>query len=70
VSSADAAPSRASIAYFGELKARLADLLGQLKGVLDTELADFNRTVAEQGVPPVTPPPPASAPHGAAETPR
>ena len=53
VSSAEAAPSKAAIAYFEELKGRLADLKKQLKGVLDTDLADFNRTVQEQGIPPV-----------------
>ena len=53
VSSGEAAPSKAALAYFEDLKGRLADLKRQLKGVLDTDLADFNRTVQEQGIPPV-----------------
>jgi hypothetical protein len=53
VSSGEAAPPKASVAYFEELKGRLADLKKRLKSVLDTDLADFNRTVQEQGIPPV-----------------
>jgi hypothetical protein len=53
VSSGEAAPSKAAIAYFEELKGRLADLKKRLKGVLATDLVDFNRTVQEQGIPPV-----------------
>ncbi len=53
VSSGEAAPSKAAVAYFEELKGRLADLKKQLKSVFDTDLADFNKTVQEQGIPPV-----------------
>ena len=55
--SGEGAPLASSVAYFGQLEVRLADLKRQLQSVLDTDLADFNRTVAEQGVPAVAPAP-------------
>lgn len=70
VSSGEAAPSKAAIAYFEELTRRLADVKKQLKDVLDTDLADFNRTVQEQGVLPVTALPPAPPGSAVRESPR
>ena len=55
--SGEGAPPASSVAYLAELKGRLADLRKQLQSVLDTDLADFNRTVAEQGIPAVAPAP-------------
>ena len=55
--SGEGAPPASSVAYFGELKGRLAGVRNELQTVLDNELADFNRTVAEQGIPAVAPAP-------------
>ena len=55
--SGEGAPPASSVAYLAELKGRLADLKKQLQAVLDTDLADFNRTVQEQGIPAVAPAP-------------
>jgi photosystem II stability/assembly factor-like uncharacterized protein len=55
--SGEGAPLASSIAYFTELKGRLADLKRQLQAVLDTDLVDFNKAVQEQGIPAVAPAP-------------
>jgi hypothetical protein len=53
VSSADARPTDASIAYAKEVAARLAAVLAELDGVFATDLAAFNQSVRDAGVPPV-----------------
>ncbi len=55
--SGEGAPAASSVTYLAELEGRLGDLKKQLQSVLDTDLADFNRTVQEQGIPAVAPAP-------------
>ena len=55
--SGEGAPPASSVAYLAQLEGRLADLKKQLQTVLDTDLADFNRTVQDQGIPAVAPVP-------------
>ena len=55
VSSADAAPTPASVAYSAELKARLDALKASLATLLETEVPAFNKAAAEAGIAPVTP---------------
>jgi photosystem II stability/assembly factor-like uncharacterized protein len=58
VASADAAPAPSSFVYFGELKDELASIQTDLQGVFARDLAEFNRTVRAQDIPPVAVPPP------------
>ena len=58
VASADAAPAPSAYAYFDELRKQLAAVRGELSGVFDKDLADFNRAVRDAGVPPVVVPKP------------
>ena len=53
VGSADAKPTDASWAYYKIIRAQLDGVLAELKGVLDKDLADFNRSVREKDIPPV-----------------
>jgi photosystem II stability/assembly factor-like uncharacterized protein len=61
VSSADAAPTRASVELYGRLKQQLDAVLADLNGVLGKDLADFNRAVRERDIPPVVVLPPKEA---------
>jgi hypothetical protein len=56
VASADAAPAPSAYAYYGELKKQLDAIRAELAGVLDKDLADFNRSVRDAGVPPIVVP--------------
>jgi photosystem II stability/assembly factor-like uncharacterized protein len=53
VSSADAPPTAASVELYAELEKKLKGVLDELKGVLDGELAGFNKAVLDAGIPPV-----------------
>ena len=53
VSSADARPTDASFAYAKLIEGRLAEIQGELKGVLDKDLAEFNESVRAAAIPPV-----------------
>jgi hypothetical protein len=53
VGSADRAPTASSQKMYDELAQRLSAIRAELKGVLDSDLADFNRAVQAAGVPPV-----------------
>ncbi len=53
VASADAKPTEASYAYYKLIQGQLSAILAELKGVLDRDLADFNKIVREENVPPV-----------------
>jgi photosystem II stability/assembly factor-like uncharacterized protein len=56
VSSADARPTPAEDTYYKELKSRLTAAKAEFQKIVDTDLADFNRAVAEQNIPPVVVP--------------
>jgi photosystem II stability/assembly factor-like uncharacterized protein len=53
VSSADAAPTQASVELYGQLKQQLDAILADLGVVFGKDLADFNRSVRERDIPPV-----------------
>ena len=53
VGSADRAPTASSRKMYDDLAQRLGAIRAELKGVLDGDLADFNRAVQTAGVPPV-----------------
>jgi photosystem II stability/assembly factor-like uncharacterized protein len=53
VSSADARPTDSSVVYYREIRGRLDAVEKELSGVLETDLAAFNRAVEEAGIPPV-----------------
>lgn len=53
VASADTAPTDTAYTYFQELEAKLAGIQGELKAVLDKDLADFNKAVRDADIPPV-----------------
>jgi photosystem II stability/assembly factor-like uncharacterized protein len=53
VSSADARPTDSSVVYYREIRGRLDAVEKELSGVLETDLAAFNRAVQEAGIPPV-----------------
>ncbi len=55
VASAQARPTDASVARFGELRAELDGYLAELQEIFDTDLAAFNARVAEAGQPAVFP---------------
>lgn len=57
VASADAKPTAALVAYYDELKGRLTAILAEFQAAMAREVADFNRAVAEAGIPPVAPAP-------------
>ncbi len=57
VASADAKPTPSSVKYYEELKSRLAVILSEFRSLLDHDVADFNRAVQEQHIPPVAPAP-------------
>jgi photosystem II stability/assembly factor-like uncharacterized protein len=50
---ADAKPTAGEMARYTELKGQLTELLGRLQTVQDADLKDFNKAVADAGVPPV-----------------
>jgi photosystem II stability/assembly factor-like uncharacterized protein len=54
VSTGDGRPTDSSVAYFGVLDQKLHEVLRQLQQVVDTDLAEFNRTVVDQKIAPVT----------------
>lgn len=56
VASADAKPTDQSHTRLRDLEAELASHLSALRGVLDTDVAEFNRLVQERGVPPIVVP--------------
>lgn len=49
----DYQPTEGAYRRFEDLKPQLAELLGQLQGVIDTDLASFNELVRSKNVPPV-----------------
>jgi photosystem II stability/assembly factor-like uncharacterized protein len=53
VGEADARPTPSSKKYYGLLKERLDAVQAELRGVLDKDVNDFNRSVAEAKIPPV-----------------
>ncbi len=53
VASADAKPTDASPVFLKQIQAELAAVQGELKDVLDKDLADFNQEVRKQDIPPV-----------------
>jgi hypothetical protein len=53
VSSADARPTDSSVVYYREIRSRLDNVEKELKGILEGDLAAFNRAVQEAGIPPV-----------------
>jgi photosystem II stability/assembly factor-like uncharacterized protein len=53
VSGVDARPTDASFVFYRETKARLDAILAEMNAVLDTNLAEFNRTTRELDIPPV-----------------
>jgi hypothetical protein len=53
VASADAKPTDVSVAFFKQIDAQLQPILAELRAIYDGDLADFNRAVRDQGVPPV-----------------
>lgn len=53
VEGAEAKPTAAARARYEELKGQLGQIQAELRQVLERELADFNRAVREQDVPPV-----------------
>ena len=57
VGAADRRPTEGSQRIYEGLTRDLAAIQGELKQVLDTDLADFNRAVQATGIPPVTPAP-------------
>jgi photosystem II stability/assembly factor-like uncharacterized protein len=52
VASADAKPTASSVAYYDVLKSRLAAILAEYQGLVDGDVADFNRAVTSAGIPP------------------
>ena len=57
VASADAKPTPGSVRYYDVLKGRLEAILAELSGVLEKDLADFNRAVEAAKLAPVVPAP-------------
>ncbi len=53
VASADAKPTDASPAYLKQIQGELSAVQAELKAVLEKDLADFNKAVREQDIPPV-----------------
>ncbi len=53
VSSADAKPTDSSAVYYKQIRGELDAILKDLQGVLDVDLAAFNRAVQDAGIPPV-----------------
>ena len=53
VAGPDGAPTAGSSMRFEDLKPKYSELLGQLKQVLDTDVANFNQLIRSKGVPPV-----------------
>ena len=53
VASADAKPTDVSWTYYKLVRGQLDGVLAELRAVFDKDLADFNRAVAEQNIPPV-----------------
>jgi hypothetical protein len=51
--SSDAKPTDSASVYLKQIQGELAAVQAELKRVLDTDLADFNKTVREQDIPPV-----------------
>jgi hypothetical protein len=58
VSSADAKPTDSSVVYYRQIRAQLDAILAELKAVLDSDLAEFNKAVRAAEIPPVVVPPP------------
>ena len=50
---ADRRPTEGSLRIYDDLKHQLDGIQAELKGILDRDLADFNRAVQSAGVPPV-----------------
>jgi hypothetical protein len=55
VSSADAKPTDASVAYYKDVRARLDAVQAELKSLWDKDLAAFNEAVRKADIPPVAP---------------
>jgi hypothetical protein len=53
VGGADRRPTDGSMRIYDDLQRQLAGIQAQLKGILDTDLAEFNRAVQAAGIPPV-----------------
>ena len=53
VAGPDGAPTAGSSTRFEDLKPKYSELLGQLKQVLDTDVANFNQLIRSKGAPPV-----------------
>ena len=53
VGSADAKPTDASYVYEKQIQAQLSSVQGELKGVLEKDLAEFNQSVRAADIPPV-----------------
>ena len=51
--SSDAKPTDSTAVYLKQIQGELAAVQAELKKVLDTDLADFNKSVREQDIPPV-----------------
>ena len=51
--SADAKPTDASSVYAKQVQAQLSAVQGELKGVLEKDLAEFNQSVRAADIPPV-----------------
>ena len=56
VASADAPPTRQARLLFDDLSARVATLTGQLREIIDTDVATFNNRVREASLPAIIPP--------------
>jgi photosystem II stability/assembly factor-like uncharacterized protein len=53
VAGADRRPTAASLKLYDQLASRLSAIRAELKGVMDGDLAEFNRAVTASGMPPV-----------------
>jgi hypothetical protein len=51
--SSDAKPTDSAAVYLKQIQGELAAVQAELKKILDTDLADFNKAVREQDIPPV-----------------
>ncbi|MGH7740548.1 MAG: VPS10 domain-containing protein [Candidatus Eiseniibacteriota bacterium] len=57
VGTADRRPTDGALRIYDDLQRELQAIQAELKGILDRDLADFNRAVQAAGIPPVTPSP-------------
>jgi hypothetical protein len=53
VGAADRRPTDGSVRIYDDLKRQLQSIQAELKGILDRDLAEFNRAVQAAGIPPV-----------------